>query len=366
MRKISYSKSGVNYNQLDPIKKMAQIAGFTTVKNIKANGIEELLQSRGESAYILESPDSYYVLVEEGLGTKNLVADEMYKITGKTYYDIIAQDTVAAIINDLITTGATPLTVLAYWAVGNSNWWKDTKRNKDLVNGWKQACNLSQAIWGGGETPSMSDVLKKDVCNLAGCAFGIIKPKEKITSGNKLEEGDVIIMFESSGIHANGLSLARKIAKELRNGYITKLPSGKLYGEELLKPTIIYTRLIQDLIKNNTDIHYMVNITGHGFRKLMRAQKSFTYIIDKIPPPSELFSFIQEKSGLSVFDMYSTFNMGAGFAIYVSNKYSETVMNISRKHNIKSWIAGKIEKGKKQVIIKPIDITYSEKDLNIR
>lgn len=366
MKKISYSKSGVNYNMLDPIKKMAQIAGTITAKNIKDSGTRELFQSRGESAYILESPDNYYVLVEEGLGTKNLVADEMYKITGKTYYDVIACDTVAAIINDLITTGATPLTVLAYWAVGKSNWWKDIKRAKDLVNGWKQACDLSRVVWGGGETPSMTDVLKNDVINLAGCAFGIIKPKKHISLGDKLIEDDAIIMFESNGIHANGLSLARKIAKKLSKGYATELPNGKMYGEELMKPTVIYSQLVQDLIKNNIDIHYMINITGHGFRKLMRAQKSFTYVVDNIPPLSELFSFIQKNSGLSLSDMYSTFNMGAGFAIYVPQKYSQSILNISRKHHIKSWIAGKIEKGKKQVIIKPLNITYSEKDLNIR
>ncbi len=366
MKRISYSKSGVNYNLLDPIKKMAQIAGTKTAKNIKESGIRELFQSRGESAYILESPDRYYVLVEEGLGTKNLIADEVYKITGKTYYDVIACDTVAAIINDIITTGATPLTVLAYWAVGNSNWWKDTKRAKDLVNGWKQACDMSRVSWGGGETPSMTDVLKNDVINLAGCAFGIIKPKEKITLGDKLEIGDEIIMFESNGIHANGLSLARKIAKKLSKGYETKLTNGKMYGEELLKPTTIYAQLIQNLIKNNIDIHYMVNITGHGFKKLMRAEKSFTYVIDNIPPLSELFSFIQKNTGLSDSDMYSTFNMGAGFAIYVSQKYSDSVLNIAYKHHIKSWISGKIEKGKKQVIIKPLNITYSEKELNIR
>lgn len=366
MKKISYSRSGVDYDLLDPMKKMAQAKGLATALNIKKTGIKEMVYSRGESAYILESDDCYFALVEEGLGTKNLIADEMRKVTGKTYYDNIAQDTVAAIINDLITVGAKPLTILAYWAVGNSSWWKDTKRARDLVNGWKKACDFSQVTWGGGETPSMTDVLKNDVINLAGCAFGIIKPKRRIVLSDKLTAGDAIILLESSGIHANGLSLARKIAKKLSKGYKTLLPDGKMYGDELLKPTMIYSQFIEDLFKNNIDIHYMVNITGHGWRKLMRARKSFSYIIDNIPRQSGLFSFIQDNSGLTAGEMYSTFNMGAGFAVYTSKKDIDTLLEVAQNHKIKAWIAGKIVKGKTQVIIKPLGITYTDKDLNIR
>src|SRR3990167_2586019 len=102
-KKLSYKKSGVNYEAMDFLKRMAQSAGKKTTKNLLGTSFAELKESRGESAYVLEQKDSYFVSVMEGLGTKSLVADEMRRTTGKTYYDSIAQDTIAMIINDLIT-----------------------------------------------------------------------------------------------------------------------------------------------------------------------------------------------------------------------------------------------------------------------
>lgn len=363
---LTYSKSGVDYSLLDPVKKMGQLAGSKTVNNIKDTSIKELIASRGETAYILEASDCYYALVEEGLGTKNLVADEMRKITGKTYYDVIAQDSVAAIVNDIITVGARPLTVLAYWAVGDSNWWKDAKRAKDLVTGWKKACDLSGATWGGGETPSMHDVVVPSTINLAGAAFGIIKPKSRLVMGDKINAGDTIVILESNGIHANGLSLARKIAGKMPGGYSTTMTNGKMYGEELLRPSHIYCKLTEDLFRKNLDIHYMINVTGHGWKKMMRARQPFTYKFFKVPPVDDFFTFIQKSSGMTPEEMYGTFNMGAGFAVIVNQKDKDKVVKIARRHKIKSYPAGTVETGEKKVIIEPLNIIYTEKDLVIR
>ena len=153
-KKITYSQVGDNYDTKDPIKKLFQEAALATGKNLKAHGFEEVTDTRGESAYIWRQGNIYMAAVVEGLGTKNLVADEMRKITGKTYYEIIGHDTIAAIINDLISVGATPLDVHAYWAVGDNSFLTDFKRMTDLVRGWKSACDLSGVSWGGGETPT--------------------------------------------------------------------------------------------------------------------------------------------------------------------------------------------------------------------
>lgn len=363
---LTYKKSGVNYDLVDPVKKLAQTLGLSTASNIRSTGFKERSESRGESAYVLESADCFYAFVFEGLGTKNLVADEMHKITGKIYYESIAKDTVAMIVNDLITVGARPLTVLAYWAVGDSNWFKDSNRASGLIEGWKKACDMAGCSWGGGETPVQSGVVNPSTIDLAGSSFGIIKPKKRLILGDKLKEGDHIILFESSGIHANGLTLARKIARKLKGGYETILSNGRMYGEELLKPTIIYNRLINDLLESGIDIHYLVNITGHGWRKLMRAKKQFNYVLEKVPPVSDLFKFMQRHSVLSDKEMYGTFNMGAGFAAYIDPKDSPRVLSIARKNNIKAWISGYIEKGQKKVIIRPLNIYYLERDLRIR
>lgn len=363
---LSYKKSGVDYDLVDPIKKLAQELGFETAINIKSTGFKDVNESRGESAYVIESADCFYAFVSEGLGSKNMVADEMNKITNKIYYKPIAQDCVAMIVNDLITVGARPLTLMAYWAVGDSNWFNDYKRAKNLIEGWKSACDLAGCSWGGGETPVLKDVVYQKAIDLAGSAFGQIKPKKRIALGDKLSLGDAIILFESSGIHANGLTLARKIAKDLKSGYLTKLPSGKPYGEELLKPTIIYSRLVQELLDAGVDIRYMVNITGHGWRKLMRAKKPFSYVLENIPEVPELFKFIQQYSGLSDKEMYATFNMGAGFAVYVNTKDVDRVLKISQKHNIKSWVAGRLEGGSKKIVIDPLNIKYEGVELKIR
>jgi len=363
---LTYSKSGVDYKLLDPAKRLGQIAGLKTINNVCDTGFRELSKSRGETAYILESKDCYYAFVEEGLGTKNLVADEMSKITGKTYYDAIAMDTVAAIVNDLTAVGARPLTVLAYWGVGYSEWFSDKDRLKDLVNGWKKACDQAGATWGGGETPSMSDVIKEGVINLAGASFGIIKPKKRLIIGDKLKAGDRIIILQSNGIHANGLSLARKIVKYIPGGYKARLDTGNMFGEELLKPTIIYSKFVDKLLNNNVDIHYMVNITGHGWRKLMRATQQFTYIVDTAPKIPELFTFIQKYSQLTLKEMYETFNMGGGFALISPQSEIRNIITLANKFKIKAYDAGYIKKGEKKVIINPYKIILEGKSLEVK
>ena len=296
---ITYSKSGVNYEEIDPIKKMAQNAGISTSKNLITHGFSEIADSRGESAYVWKQGNVYMASVIEGLGTKNLVADEMRKNTGKTYYEIIGHDTIAAIINDLISVGASPLVVHAYWAVGDSSFLTDTKRMRDLINGWKSACDLSGASWGGGETPTYKGIIYPHTIDLGGSAVGIIKNKKSLITDKRLRAGDKILLLKSAGINVNGLSLARAVAKKLPKGYATKLPNGKMYGEALLTKTNIYAKLVEDLLKSRIDIHYISNITGHGLRKIMRARPNFSYIVEKIFNPQEIFLFIQKYTNLS-------------------------------------------------------------------
>ncbi|MDP3733130.1 MAG: AIR synthase related protein, partial [Candidatus Daviesbacteria bacterium] len=235
--KINYFQTGVNYSVMDPVKKMAQAAGKSTSQNLSDFEAKEVESSRGESAYVWEEKDSYRALVIEGLGTKNLVADEMEKVTGKTYYDLIAQDTVAAIVNDILTVGAMPQVLSAYFGTGGPDWFANEKRSQALVKGWVKACKLAGATWGGGETPGLTGIIEPQTIDLAGSCIGIIKPKERLALGNRLTSGNAILLIESSGIHANGLSLARAVAQMLPQGYTTKLPDGSMYGETLLTPT---------------------------------------------------------------------------------------------------------------------------------
>ena len=157
MERMTYAGSGVDYGALDPFKRRAQLAGRSTADVIRRLGVSEVEMSRGESAYLIETPESYLAHVEEGLGTKNLVADAMYRLVpARSYYDHIAQDTVAMIVNDMVTLGALPLAVAMHLGVGSSDWFNDERRTGDLVDGWRKACQLARCAWGGGETPTLS------------------------------------------------------------------------------------------------------------------------------------------------------------------------------------------------------------------
>lgn len=364
---ITYASTGVNYDALDPLKKLAQLRARATSRNLERFGMREVEASRGESAYVWEEEDGYRAFVIEGLGTKNRVADETRKFSGRTHYDDIAQDTIAMIVNDLIVVGADPQVVNAYFAVGSSDWFLDEERAQDLVEGWAKATSMAGAVWGGGETPTLKGIIEPDTIDLSGSAIGIVKPKERLTLGDKLTPGDAIFLVESSGIHANGLTLARTIASKLPEGYATPLSDGKNYGESLLVPTHIYAELTRDLFEAGIDIHYMVNITGHGWRKLMRANRDLSYVIEQVPQAQPVFGFIQEHSGNDDEEMYSNFNMGVGFAIFMPDKDVESAQRIAiEKYGWRSGRAGYIEKGPKQVIIKPKSLIYSADTLDLR
>ncbi len=368
---LTYAGTGVNYDAMDPFKRMAQLAARETAGNIaRLNGGEfrEFEASRGESAYLIEAAHSYLAHVEEGLGTKNLVADAMYALTGHTYYDQIAQDCVAMIVNDMATLGALPLSVAMHLAVGVSDWFEDERRCRDLVEGWKKACNLARCTWGGGETPTLKGCVVPEAIVLSGSAMGIVKPKERLIMGEKIAHGDVIIFLDSSGIHANGLTLARKIAEKLPDGYMTKLKGGRTYGETLLDPTHIYVGFVEDCLNAGIDIHYAVNITGHGWRKLMRATQPFTYVVDTLPDPHVVFDFIAEQGPVELREMYGNYNMGAGFALYVSPKDAMKVMELGLdpQYDFHTVHAGHVENGDKKVVIHPVGIEFAGDTLAVR
>lgn len=362
---ITYSKSGVDYGSIDPAKVSAQAAAAGTSKNLNYFGMEEVPASRGESAYVWKEKNGYRALVVEGLGTKNLVADALRPVTGKSYYDQIAQDTVAMIVNDLIVVGALPNVVNAYFAIGDSNWMNDKERSSELINGWATACELAGATWGGGETPALKGIINPDTIDLAGSAIGSVECEKPIL-GEELSAGDSIILVESSGVHSNGLTLARSIADKTEAGFEAKLADGRTYGEALLTPTHIYVAFVRELLEQKIDLHYMVNITGHGWRKIMRANKEFTYKMLFTPKPPAEFAYIQQQAGVDDKEMYGNFNMGAGFAVFVPSSETEKILAAAKKSGLKAWDAGTVEEGPKKVIIEPKNIVFEGDSLGVR
>jgi len=270
------------------------------------------------------------------------------------------------IVNDMVTLGALPLAVAMHLGAGSSDWFKDERRTTDLVDGWKKACELARCAWGGGETPTLSGIVDAATVVLAGSAIGLVKPKGRLIRAT-VQHGDAIVLFESSGIHANGLTLARAIADRAPNGYLTPLRDGRTYGEALLDPTHIYVGVVEDCLNRGVDIHYAVNVTGHGWRKLMRAADPFAYVVEHIPAPQPVFEFMQSIGGVDDAEAYGNFNMGAGFAIYVPEKDVAIVLDVAKACPFHALRGGHVERSAtKRVVITPKGLEYTADTLGVR
>ncbi|HSI51006.1 MAG TPA: AIR synthase-related protein [Ideonella sp.] len=364
---LSYEQAGVNYDLIDPLKVAAQRAAAATAGHLTGHGFSEVPASRGESAYVVDVGPFYLASIVECLGSKALVADEMKALTGKSYYAGIAQDTIAMAVNDLITVGATPLVVQAYWAAGGSDWFADAQRAQALVEGWKKACDVCGVAWGGGETPALAGIVESGRIDLAASCTGIINPKTRLSVGDALGAGDAIVLLSSSGIHANGLSLARKLVERLPQGYLTEVEPGLTYGEALLAPTTLYSPVTEALAKAGVTMHYCANITGHGWRKLLRHPSSLTYRIHTVPAVPPVLKFIQQHARHDDREAYSTLNMGAGFALFVKAEDAQRTVEIAKAQGVDAIIAGVVEaSASKQVLIEPINVRFGDDDLQLR
>ena len=366
---LSYAQSGVNYDLIDPLKVTAQRAAAATGAHLAAHGFSEVVASRGESAYVVDVGPFYLASIVECLGSKALVADEMNRLTGKSYYDAIAQDTIAMAINDLITVGATPLVVQAYWAAGGSDWFADGQRAQALVAGWKNACDRCGVAWGGGETPALAGIVVDGRIDLAASCTGLINPKERMSVGDRLAPGDAIVLLASSGIHANGLSLARKLVERLPEGYLTPIEPGAsqtTYGEALLAPTELYSPVTEALYKAGITPRYCANITGHGWRKLLRHPAIHTYRIHTLPDVPPVLRFIQQQARQDDLEAYSTLNMGAGFALFVPADQAQQTVVVAQAQGIKAWVAGQVEIGAKRLLIEPLELEFGDDALQLR
>ncbi|HEX9781982.1 MAG TPA: AIR synthase-related protein [Opitutaceae bacterium] len=364
---LSYESSGVRYDQLDAFKRACQRSARETAGQLVAHGYREPAETRGESAYLMEADDHYLAHVEEGLGTKNLVADAVFAQSGRCFYREIAIDTVATIVNDLITCGALPVSVAMHAAVGDSNWFADEKRTQALVDGWAEGCRLSGAVWGGGETPTLRGVIEPGAICLAGSAVGRISPKTLRITGDVCA-GDAIIFLASSGVQTNGLTLCRKIADRLVDGYATPIGDGRSFGESLLAPSVIYVAFVRECQRRGLQLNYVAHVTGHGWRKLMRLDEPFVYEITEARPPGALFDFLMKAGPIDRREAYATFNMGIGFAACVSPDLAGPVVAAARATGYDAWIAGRVTKkgARKAVFVPSLDLTFEGDTLQLR
>jgi len=305
MPKFDYAKAGVDIRLEE--KAIKSLAGV--IKFARSGFGKPILTSH--YAGVIDCGDFGISITTDGVGSKILVAEAIKK------FDTIGIDCVAMNVNDLLAIGSEPLAMVDYIATEKPDEWIMA----EIAKGLEEGCRIANITLLGGETATLPEIVRG--FDLAGTAIGWVR-KDRIITGEKIREGDVIFAIPSSGIHSNGLTLARKVLEAAGLSYHEKF-GDKTIGEELLTPTRIYMEIL-DVVRN-CEVHGLAHITGGGMLKLKRLKK-MKYVIDNPLKPQEIFSFIQKLGEVEEAEMYRTFNMGMGFMIVLPESEVEKLKEI--------------------------------------
>ncbi len=371
----------VDYDKLDPYKEKCIRRFRDTLVYSQKRGVRILEETLGETAVAIDTgdPKQYLAFNVEGLGTKNRISETMgdmlriFMIVSRAYgvshgmdinqktrqlFSGIGQCGEAASVNDLCGIGALPFLYAPIVATGSSDYLTDPNISDGLIEGFERAASLASTGIPCGETPTLQSVVYANTIDLAGASLGIINPRERLCIGAGLKPGLTIYGVASSGIHCNGLSLARRIVERLPDGFFTKLPSGRMIGEVLLTPTKIYAGLIQALQEEEAEIVYGQPVTGHGFGKIMRKKKDLCYVIEDVPEPQEEFKFLQEYGPIDVEELYRAFNMNVGFVLIAHHSQGAKIMRAGDRSGNQIFELGPVKRGKRSVKIPSLGIAY--------
>lgn len=324
---ITYKDAGIDIKK---IKKSQTSIGklISSTHNLQRRA--KVMSGFGHYAGIVEISDGTLLASHtDGVGTKVLISQMMKK------YDTVGIDCIAMNVNDIICTGAVPISFVDYIAANRN----DQAIFNQIVQGLVKGAKDAQVPIVGGETAILPDLIsgKGFSFDLAGMVVGILKKREMVL-GNKIKTGDIIIGINSSGLHSNGYSLARKVLLS-KYSIREKIKGLGILGDALLEPTLIYVKPVLQAIKE-CNIHGLAHITGGSFTKLLRLKKA-GYIIDDLPTPLPIFQIIQDQDVARV-EMYKTFNMGIGFCLISPKDEEQRISQIFKKHGFQSRQIGKI------------------------
>ena len=324
---LTYKKAGVDILN---IKQSQKAIGKLIASTHNIQRKARITHGFGHYAGIVEIPGGKLLATHtDGVGTKVVIANMMRK------YNTIGIDCVAMNVNDIICIGATPISFVDYIAA-NKN---DVSIFKKIVEGLVTGAKKSAMPIVGGETAIMPDVIEGNgfAFDLAGMVVGLLDKKDMIL-GNKIKSGDIIIGANSSGIHSNGYSLARK-AILARYSINDKVKGVGIIGDALLKPTEIYTKPVLEMIQK-CKINGLAHITGGSFTKLLRL-KTIGYEIDSLPKTPPIIRLIEDQ-GVKDEEMYKTFNMGVGFCVIAPKDQAARIKSTFKKYKIPSQEIGRI------------------------
>jgi phosphoribosylformylglycinamidine cyclo-ligase len=275
------------------------------IKNLtyRRKGSYTMMGGAGHFAGLIDFGEHALALTTDGVGTKMLVADRMED------WSTVGIDCVAMNVNDLYVMNVEPIAFVDYIATDKLS----IEKMAQIGIGLNEGAMLANVDIVGGETASLRGLVNG--LDLAGTCLGIQK-KDRIISGEKIRPGDVIIGVSSTGVHSNGLSLARSVVEKYA-GYDKKMRSGRTFGEELLTPTRIYCESLK--VTAACTVNGMCHITGGGLLNFNRLSE-YGFLFDNPITPPQVFSWIQEAGDITAAEMYRTFNMGMGFAYIVPEK----------------------------------------------
>jgi len=368
----------VNYSALDRAKNAFIEAGKKTVRFAAKYGFIPP-SGFGASANVFSldlkpflkkgAKNLLVTLLPEGLGTsddarpENLTPKQLEK-----FWHNIGIKTVAVMTNDAASTGMQTVLISLYLPSSNPEIVFSPSFMKGFLDGFVAGCKTVGCVYFSGETPQLKNKIYPGKLDIAGALFGVMPPGKKPIDGQNLKAGDQIVFVESSGPHDNGFTSLRKLVEDLPKGYHTKLPNGKSYWEAINAPTILYTPLIQDILRAGIQPTNVEPISGHGWQKIMRNKKPLSYVIHNVLPVPEVFKFVQKMSGTSQKEMIKIFNYGVGLAIFVKNrKEAEKVVAIAKKNKLKAIHAGEVKTAKqREVFVEPWGIRLESDSFKLK
>ena len=349
-RQLSYQTSGVLDNSQLGLNALLKWVNATA--GFRSTGKGRRVVDVGFFASVVEITDTLgLALCTDGVGSKVLVAEMLRR------YDTIGIDCVAMNVNDAICVGAEPISFLDYIAIERAT----PEILEQIAHGLYTGAELAGVSIVGGEISQIPDIIKGHEpgsgLDLVGMCAAIV-PLDRIILGEHVAPGDVIVGVRSSGVHSNGLTLARKALFEVgglkADQYMAEL--GCTVGEELLRPTDIYVRPVMDLLKTQrVPVRALVNITSDGFLNLARIKAAVGFMLDTIPDPQPIFRLIQDLGRVPDPEMYRVFNMGIGFCLIVPDDFKvlRAVEETFAAHRFATHMIGKVVADERRRVFLP-------------
>jgi phosphoribosylformylglycinamidine cyclo-ligase len=322
----AYARSGVDTTEAD----RGVDAIVAVLSAIDPGRSRRTVPLPGHYASVLRVTDTLGIaLATDSVGSKVIVAEQLGR------YDTIGIDCIAMNVNDLVCVGAEPLALLDYVAVEAA----DPGQLRELAEGLKVGAEQAGIEIPGGEVCQIPEVIRGHPSprgfDLVGSAFGTVA-LDAIVDGSAVAPGDVTIGLPASGVHSNGLTLARRALLDAGGLELNDVPhelGGFSVGETLLEPTAIYVRAIVELLASDVDVHGLAHITGGGLANLLRIGTGIGYeITDPLPVPP-VFELIAERGDVNLAEMWEVFNMGCGFVVTVAPGDADAALRVLRHHH---------------------------------